>query len=75
MRTPVIVLDEPTMGLDTGQRALLASLVDRLAGEGRTVVAISHDARFVATSFARAIRLETGRVAADGHPEDLLAGG
>ena len=66
MRTPVVVLDEPTVGLDGRQRALVEVLVARLAGEGRTVVAISHDARFVATSFPRAIRLEAGRVAADG---------
>jgi energy-coupling factor transport system ATP-binding protein len=62
MGTPVVVLDEPTIGLDTTQRATIAALVERLAGEGRTVVVISHDARFVAGSFERVVRLEAGRV-------------
>jgi energy-coupling factor transport system ATP-binding protein len=66
MRTKVLVLDEPTMGLDTGEIARVAGIVQSLAAEGRTVVAISHDARFVAGSFERVIRLEAGRVAADG---------
>ncbi len=66
MGTPVVVLDEPTMGLDTAERDRMAALVASLAAEGRTVVAISHDARFIAGSFDRVVRLEAGRVATDG---------
>lgn len=62
MQTPMVVLDEPTMGLDTGQIRLVSALVARLATEGRTVVAISHDARFVERSFERIVRLDAGRV-------------
>ena len=43
-----MALDEPTMGLDTAEVARVAGIVGGLAAEGRTVVAISHDARFVA---------------------------
>jgi energy-coupling factor transport system ATP-binding protein len=68
MRTPVVVLDEPTIGLDTDQRTLVADLIARLSAEGRTVVAISHDARVVASSFARVVRLDAGRIVADGPP-------
>jgi energy-coupling factor transport system ATP-binding protein len=69
MRTPVLVLDEPTIGLDTAQRSLVAALVARLSAEGRTIVAISHDARLVASSFARVVRLDAGRIVADGPPD------
>lgn len=62
MRTPVVVLDEPTMGLDRSEIARVAGIVESLARDGRTVVAISHDARFVATTFERAIRLDAGRI-------------
>jgi energy-coupling factor transporter ATP-binding protein EcfA2 len=55
MQTAVVVLDEPTMGLDTGQIELVTKLIARLAAEGRTVVAISHDARFIAGSFGRVV--------------------
>lgn len=65
MRTPTVVLDEPTMGLDVRQVERVKAIVAALAAEGRTVVAISHDARFVAGSFERVIRLEAGRVIAD----------
>jgi energy-coupling factor transport system ATP-binding protein len=65
MRTPVLVLDEPTIGLDMAQQAIVGGLVERLAEDGRTVVAISHDARFVDASFRRVIRLDAGRIVAD----------
>jgi energy-coupling factor transport system ATP-binding protein len=65
MATPVVVLDEPTMGLDGREVARVETVVAKLAAEGRTVVAISHDARFVGGSFGRVVRLEDGRVIAD----------
>ena len=74
MRTPIVVLDEPTMGLDLDERARVQSIVGRLASEGRTVVAISHDPRFVASSFSRAIQLDHGRVVRDGPPTQQDAG-
>jgi energy-coupling factor transport system ATP-binding protein len=66
MRTPVVVLDEPTMGLDHGEIDRVARVVVDLAAGGRTVVAISHDTRFVAQAFDRVIRLAAGRIDADG---------
>jgi energy-coupling factor transporter ATP-binding protein EcfA2 len=62
MRTPVVVLDEPTMGLDSGEIERVTGIVASLAAGGRTVVAVSHDARFVAGSFDRSIVLERGRI-------------
>jgi energy-coupling factor transporter ATP-binding protein EcfA2 len=72
MRTPVVVLDEPTIGLDTVQRKVVASLVRGLVAGGATVVAISHDAPFVAACFGRAVRLEAGGIVADGPPSEVL---
>ncbi len=63
MRTPIVVLDEPTMGLDISERARVGSIVASLAAAGRTVVAISHDARFVAGAFDRSIVIDRGRFA------------
>jgi energy-coupling factor transporter ATP-binding protein EcfA2 len=65
MHTPVVVLDEPTMGLDIGQTAVVAAVLAGLAAEGRTVIAISHDPRFIAGSFERVVRLEAGKIVAD----------
>lgn len=72
MRTPVVVLDEPTMGLDTGEVARVEAVVANLAAAGRTVVAISHDARFVTGSFDRVVRLDAGRITADGQVDAVL---
>jgi energy-coupling factor transport system ATP-binding protein len=68
MRTPVVVLDEPTMGLDRAEIERLEGVIGTLAAEGRTVVAISHDARFVGAAFERVVRLDAGRVVADERP-------
>lgn len=62
MRTPVVVLDEPTMGLDATERERVAAVIASLAAEGRTLVAISHDPTFIATAFDRVVRLAAGRV-------------
>jgi len=40
---------------------------------GRTVVAISHDMRFVAETFARVVVMGAGRVLADGTPAEVFA--
>ena len=72
MRTPIVVLDEPTMGLDSGEVARVAGIVASLAAAGRTVVAISHDARFVAGAFERFVRLDAGRVVTEAAPREVL---
>lgn len=72
MGTPVVVLDEPTMGLDGREVALVERVVQTLAAEGRTVVAVSHDTRFVAGCFDRVIRLDAGRVVADGPSAEVM---
>lgn len=62
MRTPVVVLDEPTMGLDLVEIERVQEIVSKLAQDGRTVIAISHDVRFVAATFERIIKIDAGRV-------------
>lgn len=73
MRTPIVILDEPTTGQDARGVARLQRLVASLAGEGRTVIAISHDMRFVADTFARIVVMQAGRIVLDGTPSDVFA--
>jgi energy-coupling factor transport system ATP-binding protein len=72
MGTPAVVIDEPTPGQDARGLAHLRKVVSNLASEGRTVVTISHDRRFIAESFERVVVLAAGRVVADGSPAELL---
>ena len=73
MRTPVLVLDEPTTGQDAGGVERVRAVVDTVAAEGRTVLAISHDMRFVAETFERVVVMRDGRVILDGSPAAVFA--
>jgi len=69
---PVIVLDEPTVGLDgRGLSHLLAWLSD-LRASGTTIILITHEMD-LALRADRAIAMDRGRVTADGDPSAVLA--
>jgi energy-coupling factor transport system ATP-binding protein len=72
MRTPVVVLDEPTTGQDARGVDRVRAVVEAVAAEGRTVVAISHDMRFVAETFERVVVMRAGRVVLDGRPAEVF---
>ncbi|MFL5756605.1 MAG: energy-coupling factor ABC transporter ATP-binding protein [Chloroflexota bacterium] len=71
--TPVVVLDEPTTGQDARGVARVEALVAQVRDAGRTVIAISHDMRFVAESFERVVVMGSGQVLLDGTPADVFA--
>jgi len=75
MHTPVVVLDEPTTGQDARGVARVAAIVEMLAQQGRTVVAVSHDMRFVAEGFDRVVVMRAGRIVLDGPPADVFGRG
>ncbi|HET8587210.1 MAG TPA: ABC transporter ATP-binding protein [Candidatus Limnocylindria bacterium] len=72
MRTPIVILDEPTTGQDANGVRRVRAIVDDLARDGHTVLAISHDMRFVAESFARVIVMRAGRIVLDGTPDQVF---
>jgi energy-coupling factor transport system ATP-binding protein len=73
METPVVVLDEPTTGLDARGVERMEGIVRELVEAGRSVIAVSHDMRFVAETFARVVVLDAGRVVLDGTPAEVFA--
>jgi energy-coupling factor transport system ATP-binding protein len=73
MRTPVLVLDEPTTGQDARGVERVRAVVESAAAAGRTVIAISHDMRFAAEVFGRVIVMRDGRIIADGPPAAAFA--
>ena len=73
MRSPVLVMDEPTTGQDARGVALVRRVVEAVADEGRTVVAISHDMGFVAEAFHRVVVMRAGRIVLDGPPSQVFA--
>jgi energy-coupling factor transport system ATP-binding protein len=73
MRTPIVVLDEPTTGQDARGIDRIRSVVEGLSAQGRTVLAISHDMRFVAETFERVVVMRAGRIIVDGPPNRAFA--
>jgi energy-coupling factor transport system ATP-binding protein len=73
MRTPILVLDEPTTGQDARGMARVRAVVASAAAAGRSVIAISHDIRFVAETFRRVVVMREGRVVLDGVPDEVFA--
>ena len=73
MRTPIVILDEPTTGQDLRGAARVQEIVRGLVAEGRTVLAVSHDMRFVAETFGRVVVMREGRIVLDGTPAEVFA--
>ncbi|MFB8039739.1 ABC transporter ATP-binding protein [Streptomyces hydrogenans] len=68
----VVLLDEPTRGLDYRAKGELIGIVDGLAAEGRTVVISTHDVEFVARAADRVVVMAEGDVVADGPTTEVI---
>jgi energy-coupling factor transport system ATP-binding protein len=71
----VVLLDEPTRGMDRLHKDALAARIGELADEGAAVMVATHDTEFAAALAGRIVLLGQGVVIADGSPHDVLAGG
>ncbi len=69
---PVVLLDEPTRGLDYKAKRALVRIVDELAAEGRSVVIATHDVEFVAAAADRVVVMAEGDVVADGPTAEVV---
>jgi ABC-2 type transport system ATP-binding protein len=67
----VVMLDEPTAGLDVIARQVVWRHLTRLAGEGRAILLSTHDL-LDASRCSRVVLLSQGHVRANGRPEDLV---
>ena len=70
--TDVILLDEPTLGLDVGTGLEVRSLLRDVATEGRTIIISTHDMAVVQELCARTVIISAGRVVADEKVANLL---
>ncbi|MBI4542197.1 MAG: ABC transporter ATP-binding protein [Gemmatimonadetes bacterium] len=72
MEPGVLVLDEPTTGLDRAGRDRVIRALRRRHEAGVTVLSVSHDLAFVAEAAERVVVLRDGRVVADASARALL---
>ncbi len=70
--TPLVILDEPTLGLDVETGHEVRALLREIAAEGRTVVLSSHDMPVVEDLCRRVVVVSGGKVVTDALVDDLL---
>ena len=71
----VLILDEPTAGMDPEARRSTRELVSSLRDEGRTVLLTTHDLGDVERLADDVAILHRGRIVAHGSPDELMRGG
>ncbi len=74
LKPKLLLLDEPTKGLDPFFKQTLAALFRRLTGEGVTILMVSHDLEFCARYADRCALMFDGQIVSAGTPRQVLAG-
>jgi energy-coupling factor transporter ATP-binding protein EcfA2 len=69
----IIVLDEPTRGMDYLLKKKLISYLDDYRRRGNTVIMVSHDVETIAECADRVVLLSEGRVVVEGNKREVLA--
>ncbi len=72
-RSPLALLDEPTLGLDPSGRTVLTDLLSEAAEAGKTIIIATNDAAFAELVCSRVLVLEGGRALADDAPSRLIS--
>lgn len=71
--TATMILDEPTAALDLRHQVELLSIVREQVTQGRSALVVLHDLTLAAQFADRVAVLQSGRVAAQGPPQEVLA--
>ena len=71
---PLVIVDEPTGGLDPVQQAEVQEVLAKLRGS-RTVLLCTHDLHEARSLTSRVAVLRAGRLVAEGPTEEMLGGG
>ena len=74
-KPPLIILDEPTAGLDVNSRAELHALMEELRREGTTILLATHDMAEAEKMADRVAILLKGKIVVTGTPRELTAAG
>lgn len=72
VRPRLLLLDEPTRGLDHATKLQLATLLKQWRSEGMGIAVITHDVEFAAQLADRVVMMAEGQIVADGSPTAVL---
>lgn len=70
----MLLLDEPTKGLDAYAKAELAQLLLALCREGASILVVTHDVEFAARYATGCALMFDGLLLSEGEPHDFFAG-
>ena len=70
---PVLLLDEPTVGVDPQSRELIFELIDKGAAEGRAVIYSTNYMEEAERLCHRVLLIDEGHIVANGSPQELVA--
>ena len=70
----VLILDEPTRGIDVGAKSEIHRLMSKLAGEGMAIILVSSELPEVMGMSDRILVFSEGRISGEVHRKDILSG-
>ncbi|GAB7270595.1 glutamine ABC transporter ATP-binding protein GlnQ [Dickeya ananatis] len=73
VKPKLMLFDEPTSALDPELRHEVLNVMKDLAEEGMTMVIVTHEVGFAQKVASRLIFIDKGRIAEDGHPDELIS--
>jgi len=68
----VLVLDEPTIGQDYGQKERLRHFLMHLRTQGKTLIIVTHDVEFVAESHPHIVLMSRGKIVTEGSTKQVM---
>ena len=74
LRPKILLLDEPTKGLDAEFKQVFAGILKKLTAAGAAVVLVSHDVEFCAQYAGRCALFFDGNVVSEGAPREFFTG-
>ncbi|MCY3728378.1 MAG: energy-coupling factor transporter ATPase [Nitrospira sp.] len=69
----ILIVDEPTTGLDAEESARMMNMMRALHRQGHTVIVITHDMGIVASHATRCVLMQRGAVLADGPTREIFS--
>nr|WP_241781910.1 hypothetical protein [Paenibacillus sp. DMB5] len=73
LKPAVLLLDEPTKGLDPDAKVRFAGLLRQLLEQGMSIAVVTHDVEFAARYASRCALLFDGSITAEGTPADFFS--